>query len=86
MIAHCCNLPINVYILKQVVVFVKCIFFFFLYLLLLFSRHLLQANFNARDGRVMIFNLVEAAQEFLSEIAAVEQPVEPVGLDFFVMK
>lgn len=34
----------------------------------------------------MIFNLVEAAQEFLSEIAAVEQPVEPVGLDFFVMK
>ncbi|GAB2265636.1 eukaryotic translation initiation factor 2-alpha kinase [Dionaea muscipula] len=28
-----------------------------------------QANFNAREGRVMIFNLVEAAQEFLSEIA-----------------
>ncbi|KAI4324306.1 hypothetical protein L6164_023858 [Bauhinia variegata] len=31
-----------------------------------------QANLNAREGRVMIFNLVEAAQEFLSEI-------EPVG-------
>ncbi|XP_078447574.1 protein kinase family protein isoform X2 [Wolffia australiana] len=27
-----------------------------------------QANFNAREGRVMIFNLVEAAQEFLSDI------------------
>ncbi|KAF8110727.1 hypothetical protein N665_0079s0043 [Sinapis alba] len=27
-----------------------------------------QANSNAREGRVMIFNLVEAAQEFLSEI------------------
>nr|CAD1836991.1 unnamed protein product [Ananas comosus var. bracteatus] len=27
-----------------------------------------QANINAREGRVMIFNLVEAAQEFLSEI------------------
>lgn len=28
----------------------------------------MQANSNAREGRVMIFNLVEAAQEFLSEI------------------
>lgn len=28
----------------------------------------MQANTNAREGRVMIFNLVEAAQEFLSEI------------------
>lgn len=28
-----------------------------------------QANSNAREGRVMVFNLVEAAQEFLSEIA-----------------
>ncbi|WCJ41344.1 protein kinase family protein [Euphorbia peplus] len=27
-----------------------------------------QANSNSREGRVMIFNLVEAAQEFLSEI------------------
>ncbi|GFQ06394.1 probable serine/threonine-protein kinase gcn2 [Phtheirospermum japonicum] len=27
-----------------------------------------QANSNAREGRVMIYNLVEAAQEFLSEI------------------
>ena len=34
----------------------------------------------------MIFNLVETAQEFLSEIAAVDQPVETVGLEFFVMK
>ncbi|XP_043817826.1 eIF-2-alpha kinase GCN2 isoform X3 [Manihot esculenta] len=33
-----------------------------------------QANSNAREGRVMIFNLVEAAQEFLSEIV----PVGPV--------
>ncbi|CAK7322614.1 unnamed protein product [Dovyalis caffra] len=30
-----------------------------------------QANSNAREGRVMIFNLVEAAQEFLSELAPV---------------
>ncbi|XP_024923452.3 eIF-2-alpha kinase GCN2 isoform X3 [Ziziphus jujuba] len=30
-----------------------------------------QANSNAREGRVMIFNLVEAAQEFLSEIVPV---------------
>ncbi|XP_050379641.1 LOW QUALITY PROTEIN: eIF-2-alpha kinase GCN2-like [Argentina anserina] len=28
-----------------------------------------QANSNAREGRLMIFNLVEAAQEFLSEIS-----------------
>ncbi|KAK3012845.1 hypothetical protein RJ639_010345, partial [Escallonia herrerae] len=27
-----------------------------------------QANSNSREGRVMIYNLVEAAQEFLSEI------------------
>ncbi|CAN1247951.1 eIF-2-alpha kinase GCN2 [Linum perenne] len=32
-----------------------------------------QANSNAREGRVMIFNLVEAAQEFLSQIV----PPEP---------
>ncbi|GLT96767.1 hypothetical protein SLE2022_143670 [Rubroshorea leprosula] len=32
-----------------------------------------QANSNAREGRVMIFNLVEAAQEFLSEIVPVGQ-------------
>lgn len=30
-----------------------------------------QANSNAREGRVMIYNLVEAAQEFLSEIPPV---------------
>ncbi|KAK9725109.1 hypothetical protein RND81_05G123100 [Saponaria officinalis] len=32
-----------------------------------------QANSNAREGRVMVFNLVEAAQEFLSEIVPVGQ-------------
>lgn len=32
-----------------------------------------QANSNAREGRVMIYNLVEAAQEFLSEIPPVGQ-------------
>ncbi|XWS13227.1 hypothetical protein CRYUN_Cryun36dG0019600 [Craigia yunnanensis] len=35
-----------------------------------------QANSNAREGRVMIFNLVEAAQEFLSEIVPVGQSHE----------
>ncbi|GMJ08489.1 GENERAL CONTROL NON-DEPRESSIBLE 2, ARABIDOPSIS THALIANA GENERAL CONTROL NON-DEPRESSIBLE 2 [Hibiscus trionum] len=35
-----------------------------------------QANANAREGRVMIFNLVEAAQEFLSEIVPVGQSHE----------
>ncbi|XP_021290176.1 eIF-2-alpha kinase GCN2 isoform X1 [Herrania umbratica] len=35
-----------------------------------------QANANAREGRVMIFNLVEAAQEFLSEIVPVAQSHE----------
>ncbi|KAK1294604.1 putative serine/threonine-protein kinase GCN2 [Acorus calamus] len=38
----------------------------------------LKANVNAREGRVMIFNLVEAAQEFLSEIAPVEVSHESV--------
>nr|XP_043628551.1 eIF-2-alpha kinase GCN2 [Erigeron canadensis] len=33
-----------------------------------------QANLNAREGRVMIYNLVEAAQEFLSEVISWEQP------------
>ncbi|XP_052207319.1 eIF-2-alpha kinase GCN2 isoform X3 [Diospyros lotus] len=32
-----------------------------------------QANSNAREGRVMIYNLVEAAQEFLSEIVPMGQ-------------
>lgn len=32
-----------------------------------------QANYNARDGRIMVFNLVEAAQEFLSELVTVSQ-------------
>lgn len=32
-----------------------------------------QANSNSREGRVMIFNLVEAAQEFLSEVVPVCQ-------------
>ncbi|KAL0910004.1 hypothetical protein M5K25_020925 [Dendrobium thyrsiflorum] len=38
-----------------------------------------QANINSREGRVMIFNLVEAAQEFLSEIAPIEQAAESVS-------
>ncbi|KAJ0937837.1 putative protein kinase PEK-GCN2 family [Helianthus annuus] len=33
-----------------------------------------QANLNAREGRVMIYNLVEAAQEFLSEVVTIDQP------------
>uniref|UniRef100_A0A0E0KS85 non-specific serine/threonine protein kinase n=1 Tax=Oryza punctata TaxID=4537 RepID=A0A0E0KS85_ORYPU len=33
-----------------------------------------QANIYSREGRVMIFNLVEAAQEFLSEIAPANDP------------
>ncbi|XP_061950091.1 eIF-2-alpha kinase GCN2 isoform X2 [Populus nigra] len=37
-----------------------------------------QANSNAREGRVMIFNLVEAAQEFLTEIAPSVPAPEPV--------
>ncbi|KAA8527288.1 hypothetical protein F0562_034615 [Nyssa sinensis] len=37
-----------------------------------------QANSNAREGRVMIYNLVEAAQEFLSEIVPLGQSHEPV--------
>ncbi|PPD80830.1 hypothetical protein GOBAR_DD22230 [Gossypium barbadense] len=37
-----------------------------------------QANANAREGRVMIFNLVEAAQEFLSEIVPAGQTHESV--------
>ncbi|TQE11671.1 hypothetical protein C1H46_002707 [Malus baccata] len=37
-----------------------------------------QANSNAREGRVMIFNLVETAQEFLSEIVPVGQSHGPV--------
>ncbi|KAJ0246651.1 eIF-2-alpha kinase GCN2 [Hirschfeldia incana] len=37
-----------------------------------------QASSNAREGRVMIFNLVEAAQEFLSEIIADSLDVETV--------
>ncbi|KAE9452853.1 hypothetical protein C3L33_15257, partial [Rhododendron williamsianum] len=36
------------------------------------------ANSNAREGRVMIYNLVEAAQEFLSEIVPVGQPYRSV--------
>ncbi|KAF7151804.1 hypothetical protein RHSIM_Rhsim02G0076900 [Rhododendron simsii] len=37
-----------------------------------------QANSNAREGRVMIYNLVEVAQEFLSEIVPVGQPYRSV--------
>ncbi|XP_050237408.1 eIF-2-alpha kinase GCN2 isoform X2 [Mercurialis annua] len=37
-----------------------------------------QATLNAREGRVMIFNLVEAAQEFLSEIVPVGPAPESV--------
>ncbi|XP_023759388.1 eIF-2-alpha kinase GCN2 isoform X1 [Lactuca sativa] len=36
-----------------------------------------QANLNAREGRVMVYNLVEAAQEFLSEVVPMEQPHVP---------
>ncbi|KAK7312406.1 hypothetical protein VNO77_36234 [Canavalia gladiata] len=35
-----------------------------------------QANLNAREGRVMIFNLVEAAQEFLSGIEPIAKSTE----------
>ncbi|MED6145686.1 hypothetical protein PIB30_027686, partial [Stylosanthes scabra] len=35
-----------------------------------------QATLNAREGRVMIFNLVEAAQEFLSGIEPIAKPTE----------
>ncbi|XP_008445738.2 eIF-2-alpha kinase GCN2 isoform X1 [Cucumis melo] len=38
-----------------------------------------QANYNARDGRIMIFNLAEAAQEFLSEIVTIGESNESVG-------
>ncbi|KAF5176666.1 eIF-2-alpha kinase GCN2, partial [Thalictrum thalictroides] len=38
-----------------------------------------QANFDAREGRAMVFNLVEAAKEFLSEIVPVDQPNKPVS-------
>ncbi|KAF5199690.1 eIF-2-alpha kinase GCN2 [Thalictrum thalictroides] len=31
-----------------------------------------QENFDAREGRAMLFNLVEAAKEFLSEIVPVD--------------
>ncbi|KAG7025395.1 eIF-2-alpha kinase GCN2, partial [Cucurbita argyrosperma subsp. argyrosperma] len=34
------------------------------------------ASYNARDGRIMIFNLAEAAQEFLSEIVTIGQSNE----------
>lgn len=37
-----------------------------------------QANSNVREGRVMIYNLVEAAQEFLSEIIPQGRPLESV--------
>lgn len=42
----------------------------------LLSLLLDQANLNAREGRVMIFNLVEAAQEFLSRIEPIAKPTE----------
>lgn len=44
-----------------------------------FIMDLSQANTNAREGRVMIFNLVEAAQEFLSETVPVGQSHESVS-------
>ncbi|CAM8887312.1 unnamed protein product [Rhodiola kirilowii] len=37
-----------------------------------------QANLNAKEGRVMIYNLVEAAQEFLSQIIPVNETDNPV--------
>ncbi|XP_038986780.1 eIF-2-alpha kinase GCN2 isoform X4 [Phoenix dactylifera] len=42
----------------------------------LISLLLDQANIYAREGRIMIFNLVEAAREFLSEVVPVEQPLK----------
>lgn len=39
-----------------------------------------QAKVNAQEGRVMIFNLVEAAQEFLSEITPLSESHESVSL------
>lgn len=47
-----------------------------------YSKNLysMQANSNAREGRVMIFNLVEAAQEFLSEIIPESHDEEPVSI------
>jgi hypothetical protein len=38
-----------------------------------------QANIYSREGRVMIFNLFEAAQEFLSEIAPAHVSVSTVS-------
>ncbi|CAI9117290.1 OLC1v1018651C1 [Oldenlandia corymbosa var. corymbosa] len=40
-----------------------------------------QANSNAREGRVMIYNLVEAAQEFLSEVIPQSQVHDSVISD-----
>ncbi|WOL01283.1 eIF-2-alpha kinase GCN2 isoform X1 [Canna indica] len=45
---------------------------------ILFSLLIDQAKVNARQGCVMIFNLVEAAQEFLSEISALNESHESV--------
>jgi hypothetical protein len=45
-----------------------------------FVLSLFQASLNAREGRVMIFNLVEAAQEFLSRIEPIAKPTESVSL------
>ncbi|KAE9620442.1 hypothetical protein Lal_00019286 [Lupinus albus] len=42
----------------------------------LLSLLLDQANLNAREGRVMIFNLVEAAQEFLSGIQPIAKSTD----------
>ncbi|KAK7262583.1 hypothetical protein RJT34_30157 [Clitoria ternatea] len=42
----------------------------------LLSLLLDQANLNAREGRVMIYNLVEAAQEFLSGIEPISKTTE----------
>ncbi|KAH9310728.1 hypothetical protein KI387_025763, partial [Taxus chinensis] len=43
---------------------------------LLHSMLLDQANSKAREGRVMVYNLVEAAQEFLSEIIPNDQDLD----------
>lgn len=44
-----------------------------------FQLSTMQANSNAREGRVMIYNLVEAAQEFLSEIVPLGHSHESVS-------
>lgn len=43
-----------------------------------------QATLNAREGRVMIYNLVEAAQEFLSGIEPIAKTNDSVSSLFHI--